>query len=114
MRTISLARAVSVCPLGNFTVTTRSPSAKRVAQREQHFGIVPIAPIAQADRLLRLPRRERQHALLAGAHEILDAEFANLALGLQSKALFHLDFHPQSLAIEAVLVAHALRPFMAW
>ena len=79
--------------------------SQSVAQRDQHLGIIPIAPIAQPDRLLRLPRGIRQHALLARAHKLLNPEFANLALRLQPQALLDFDLYPQSLAIESVLVA---------
>src|SRR5580700_11731611 len=79
--------------------------SQRVAQSEQNFGIVPVAPIPQPDGLLGLPRGESQHALLAGSNEFLNAVFPNLALGLESKAFFYLDLDPQSLAIESVLVA---------
>ncbi len=78
---------------------------ERLAQGHQKGGIVPIAPIAQADGLLGLAGGEGEHALFAGAHEILDAELANLPLGLEAQALFHFDFDPQTLAIEAVLIA---------
>ena len=58
--------------------------------------------------MLGLTRGEGEHALLAGAHEILDAVIANLALGPEPEALFHFHFHPQSLAIESVLIAQRL------
>src|SRR5262249_17598009 len=46
-----------------------------------------------------------EHTLLTGAHEIFDPVVANFALGAESEAFFHLNLHPQSLTIEAVLVA---------
>ena len=77
---------------------------ERVAQQEQHSRVIPIAPVTQANGLLGLPRGEGQHALLASAHEFLDAVIVYLALGPESQALLDLDLNPQSLAIEPVLV----------
>src|SRR3979411_227425 len=79
--------------------------SQRVAQRAQDFGIVPIAPIAEADGLLGLPCRVRQDAFLAGPNKLLNAVVANLALGLEPEALFHFDLDPKALAVESVLIA---------
>ena len=94
-------------PLGSVAVSGGRHPASASRKATQQRRIVPIAPIAQADGLLGLARGEGQHALLAGAHEILDAEVADLALGPQAQALFHLDLDPQALAIEPVLVAQS-------
>src|SRR5579863_8595774 len=56
---------------------------QRITQREQNLGVIPIAPIAQTNRLFGLPRSKREHALLAGTHKVFDAVVANLSLGLQ-------------------------------
>ena len=79
-----------------------------IAEGNQQFGVVPIGPIAQADGLLGLARGESEHALFAGADEILDAIVADFALGPKPEAFFHLDFDPQPLAIEAILIAQFL------
>src|SRR5262249_25736668 len=51
------------------------------------------------------------HARLAKSHEAIDAgeriardQGLDVAFGLEAKLLFDLDFHPQALAIEAILV----------
>src|SRR5580704_9727617 len=65
-----------------------------IAEGEEQLGVIPIAPVSQADGLLGLAGCKGEHALLAGAYEILDAEIADVALGAEPQALFHLDFDP--------------------
>src|SRR5579859_339140 len=90
---------------GQFRRDNAIAVGQRIAQGDQHLGIVPIAPIPQADGLFRLARGIRQHAFFARAHELLNTEFANFAFRLEPHALLDFDLYPQSLAIESVLVA---------
>ena len=46
---------------------------EQVAQAPQLVGVVPVHPVAEADRLLGLDRGVRQDALLAEPHEVGDA-----------------------------------------
>ncbi len=78
-------------------------------------GAVPVHPVAEADRLLRLDAGEPVHALLAELHEAVDAgedvaghQVLDVALGGELQLLLDLDLDPQALAVEAVLVALAL------
>src|SRR5262249_27075877 len=73
---------------------------------------VPVHPVAQADRLLRLPAGKLIDALLAERHEAVDAgeavagdEALDVALGAEAQLLLDLDLDPEALAVEAVLVA---------
>ena len=62
-------------PFGPSTVTCCAGSSReQVAQPAQLVRVVPVHPHAEADRLLRLHRRVGQHALLAQADELGDAE----------------------------------------
>src|SRR5580704_1109721 len=92
-------------PAGEFHGYDSISVRQSVAQSDQHLRIVPITPISQANRLLGLPCRVSENALLAGTNEVLNAVVANLALGLESKAFFYLNLDPQSLAVESVLIA---------
>ena len=47
---------------------------EQIAQPSQLVGVVPVHPHAEADRLLGLLRGVGQHALLAEADELGDAE----------------------------------------
>ncbi len=55
--------------------------------------------------MLRLSRRVRQHALLAEAHELGDAEGLDVALAGEAQVTLDVDLDPQPLAVEAVLPA---------
>ena len=74
-----------------------------VGRRE--IGIVPVHPVAEPLRLLRLHTREGVHPLLAVLHEPADAVRLDVPLRSEAQVLFDLDFHPQALAVETVLVA---------
>ena len=74
------------------------------SQLPQRGGVVPIHPVSQADRLLGLPGREGENPLFAGVGELVDAKVGDRVLGAEAEFLFHLDFHPQPLAVKAVLV----------
>ena len=68
-------------------------------------GVVPVHPVAQADRLLRLHGGVGQDALLAALHEPGDAIRLDVALVVKAQLLLDLDLDVQALAVEAVLVA---------
>src|SRR5262249_29887575 len=74
--------------------------------------VVPVHPVAEADRLLGLDLRELIDALLAQLHEAVDAgeavagdEVFDVALRAEAQLLLDLDLDPEALAVEAVLVA---------
>ena len=76
-----------------------------VGQPAQLVGVVPVHPVAQADGLLGLHGGVAQDTLFALAHEVLQAVVLDVLLGLEAQLLLDLDLHPQTLAVEAVLVA---------
>ncbi len=82
--------------------------AQQVAQAAQLVGVVPVHPVAEPDRLLRLACRERQHALLAQAHELGDPVLLDVALRGEAEVALHVDLDPEALAVEAVLPALVL------
>ena len=67
--------------------------------------VIPLHPVSQPDRLLRLFGGEPPYALLAELDEPVDAEVFNLTLVVELELLLDLDLDPQSLAVKAVLVA---------
>ena len=71
-------------------------------------GIIPVHPHTQALGLLGLDSGIFADTLLAQVHEFFDAVFLHFPFGLETQFLFHLNFHPQSLAVEAVLVAELM------
>ncbi len=76
-----------------------------VAQGAQHGRIVPVHPVAQADRLLGLQRGKAQHPLLTQVDEAGQAVLLDVALGGEAQVALDVDLDPQALAVEAVLVA---------
>ena len=79
--------------------------ADRFGKLSKRARIVPIHPVAQADRLLGLAGGELQHALLAGVDELVDAVRFDGRLGAHLQFALDFDFDPEPLAIEAVLIA---------
>ena len=79
-----------------------------VGQPAQLIGIVPVHPVTQADGLFGLYRGKAQDTRLAFAHKLLQPELLDVFLGGEAHLLFDFYFHPQTLAIEAVLVAQFL------
>ncbi|HZZ77650.1 MAG TPA: hypothetical protein VFE62_03970 [Gemmataceae bacterium] len=78
-------------------------------------GAVPVHPLAEADRLLRLATRELVDAVFAFLHKPVDAlrlvprhQVFDVALRLQLQLLLDLNLDPQPLAVEAVLVAQLM------
>src|SRR4030095_10043406 len=69
----------------------------------RELGARPPHPLAEPPGLLRLDVREVRHPFAAGASEALEAERLDLPLRVESQCLLHFDFHPQTLAVEAIL-----------
>ena len=67
--------------------------------------VVPVHPLAEPDGLLRLHAGEMLDALAALAGEVIEAEFFDFMLRIETEVAFDLHFQPKSLAIETVLVA---------
>ncbi len=67
--------------------------------------ITPIHPVTKADRLFRLSFRERKDPFFTLFNERGDAICFDIALVLHAKIFFDLDLNPESLAIEAILIA---------
>ncbi len=71
----------------------------------QHVKIVPVHPVAEAHRLLRLDCRVLEHALFAHVDKRIQAIGFDVPLALEAQLLLHLDLDPEALAVEAVLLA---------
>ncbi len=78
---------------------------QQVAQPAQLVRVVPVHPHAEPDRLLGLAGGVGEDALLAQAHELGDAVGLDVALAGETEILLDVDFDPESLAVEAVLIA---------
>jgi len=76
-----------------------------VREIAQCVRIVPVHPVAEADRLLSLTCGLAQDAGLAFEHKRSEAIPFDVVLGLEPFLLLHLDLDPQPLAVEAVLIA---------
>jgi hypothetical protein len=81
------------------------PDGVVVLVRHRVVGVVPVHPVAEPDGLLGLDGGELADALLALLHEAGQAELLDVTLALEAEFLLHLHFHPEPLAVEAVLVA---------
>ena len=81
---------------------------EQVAQAQQLGRVVPVHPVAEPDGLLGLAGGEREHPLLAQAHELGDAVRLDVALAREAEVALDVDLDPQALAVEAVLVALVL------
>lgn len=80
-------------------------------------GVIPIHPVAEPDGLFGLPCGEAENAAFAFIDEAVDAVFADGGFGAESELFFDFDFDPESLAVEAVLVAefvagHGVEPLI--
>ena len=96
-------------PSGPWIVTSlRRVRREQVAQAQQLGRVVPVHPVAEPDALLGLAGGEREHALLAQAHELGDAVRLDVALAREAEVALDVDLDPQALAVEAVLVALVL------
>ena len=92
----------------SIVVTAVGSEPEQLVEPAQLGRVVPVHPHAQADRLLRLAGREREHPLLAQGHEPVDAVRLDVALGREAEVALDVDLHPQALAVEPVLVALVL------
>jgi len=79
--------------------------AQPIRKPPQLRRIIPVHPVAEANRLLRLHGRHAQHALLAAQHKAIEPIGLDVLLGSKAELLFDLHLDPQALAIKAVLVA---------
>jgi hypothetical protein len=67
--------------------------------------VIPVHPVSKADGLFGLSGGETKDTAFAFVDETVDAEFGHGVFRAQSQLLFDFDFHPESLAVEAVLVS---------
>src|SRR5215469_3343537 len=67
--------------------------------------MVPVHPVTEPERLLRLHACEAQHPGLTSLDKLGDAVSFDVPLAFESEFLLDLDLHPQALTVEAVLVA---------
>ncbi len=67
--------------------------------------VVPVHPVAEPDRLIGDALGIFPDALLAAIDELGDAIRFDIALALESELFFDLDFDPETLAVEAVLIS---------
>jgi hypothetical protein len=81
------------------------PDRVVVLVRVRVVAVVPVHPVAEADRLLGLDGGELVDACLAQLDESVDPELLDLALVVEAELALDLDLDPQALAVEAVLVA---------
>ncbi len=84
------------------------PDAVVVLVGHRVVRVVPVHPVAEAQRLLRLDARVVEDAGLAPLDELGDPVPLDVALAPEPELLLDLDLHPQPLAVEAVLVALAV------
>ena len=71
----------------------------------REVGVRPIHPLPESDRLVGLDSGVSIHPLAAAVGEFGDAVRFDVALGVEPKLPLDLDFEPQSLGVEPVLVA---------
>ena len=97
-------RAMShVQPAALVAALQEGPVVRDVGIGHREVGVGPVHPLAQPPGLLRLECREMHHPLAAGTGEALETERFDLPLRVEPERLLDLDFHPQSLAVEAIL-----------
>ena len=74
-------------------------------EQSQLVRVIPVHPVAQPLRLFGLSCGEAEHAAFAFVDEVVNAVLVDGGLRAQAELLFDLDLDPQTLAVEAVLVA---------
>ena len=84
------------------------PDRFDVVVRVREVGVVPVHPLPEARRLLGDHLRVLVDPFAARPREVLDAERLDVGLALEAERPLDLDLDPESLAVEAVLVAAAL------
>ena len=80
-----------------------APVVLDVGIGHREVGVGPVHPLAQPLGLLRLDCREMHHPFAAGAREALQTERLDLPLRIEPQCLLDFDFHPQPLAVKAIL-----------
>src|SRR4030095_1649708 len=90
-------------------------AAPLIGRFEPVFIPIPVHPVAEANRLIRLNAGELVHALLTERNEPVDAreavirhEIFNVLLRPYTEFFFTLHLNPKPLAIEAVLIAQVV------
>ena len=86
----------------------KMPDGVVVLVREGVVRVVPVHPEAEPLRLLRNHLGEVCDAVLAVLDEFFDAVGLDIEFRVEAEFFFYLDFHPQALAVEAVLKALAV------
>src|SRR5207244_10350237 len=81
------------------------PDVLDVVVRHRVVGVVPVHPLAEPNGLLSDDIGVFEDPLPTRLDKALETVLLNLALGVEPQLLLDLDFHPQALAIEAILVA---------
>ena len=94
-----------VQPAAIVALLEEAPDVADVRVGHREVAAVPVHPLAQPSRLLRLDARVLGHAVAAGAREAVEPVLLDLGLGVEPQRLLDLDLDPQPLAVEAVLVA---------
>ncbi len=94
-----------VDPIAIVTGLKEVPDGVIVLIRHRVIAVVPIHEITETFVLLRDACGIGEHALLAALDEVRNTVLFDFALVLQAEFLLDLHFHPQALAIEAILEA---------
>src|SRR5262249_46836147 len=81
------------------------PDVLDVVVGHGEVGVVPVHPLAEPDRLLRDDVGVGENPLTTALGEAVEPVLLDLALGVESKRLLDLDLDPESLAVEAILIA---------
>ena len=92
-----------VQPAAPVAVLQRVPVVFDVDVRHREIGAWPVHPLAEPPGLLRLDFGEVQDPISAGEREALETERLDLALRVEPEGFLDFDFHPQALAVKAVL-----------
>jgi hypothetical protein len=80
-------------------------SVEGFGETSKLVSVVPVHPVPKADGLLGLNSRKIQGSLLASLDELCYSITFDLAFSLETKFFLNLNFHPEALTIEAILVA---------
>ena len=90
------------------TLLEEGPDSGDVAVVVRVVGMLPVHPLPESDRLVGDHLGVGIHSFAAGLRELRQAERLDIRLAPEPEGTLDLDFHPQSLAVVAVLVAAAL------
>lgn len=79
--------------------------AKVFGQGSQKARVIPVHPVTKTLRLFRLASRKPEDSAFAFVDEVINPVLMDGRLRSQAQLLFDFDLDPQTLAIEAILVA---------